>query len=139
MKTNFFLESTQNQRCFNVEFYQWINVDKWTLNQRVYHVDQLRDVISTYINIESTLSVWWKLVPKNSMLTTFILKRHIKSSIFCHSAHISYSWASPEIFLLFAQGKTELQTTPFPKNQSWENRLFFKIIKVFRECIKSWC
>ena len=54
-----FLESTQNQRCFNVEFYRWINVDKSTLNQRGYHVDRRRDVISTYINVESTLSVCW--------------------------------------------------------------------------------
>ena len=35
-----FLESTQNQRCFNVEFDWWINVDKSTLNQRRYHVDR---------------------------------------------------------------------------------------------------
>ena len=54
-----FLESTQNQRCFNVEFYRWINVDKSTLNQRGYHVDRRRDVISTYINVESTLIVCW--------------------------------------------------------------------------------
>ena len=59
MRTKLFLESTQNQRCFNVEFYRWINVDRSTLNQRGYHVDQRRDVISTYINAESTLSVCW--------------------------------------------------------------------------------
>ena len=52
-----FLESTQNQRCFNVEFYRWINVDKSTLNQRGYHVDRRRDVISTDINVEPMLSV----------------------------------------------------------------------------------
>ena len=57
MRTKLFLESTQNQRYFNVEFYRWINVDKSTLNQREYHVDQRRDVVSTYINVESTLSV----------------------------------------------------------------------------------
>ena len=57
------LKSTQNQRCFNVEFYRWINVDKSTLNQRGYHVDQRRDVISTYINVESTLSVCWEGYP----------------------------------------------------------------------------
>ena len=54
-----FLESTQNQRCFNVEFYGWINVDKSTLNQRGYQVDRRHNAISTYINLESTLSVCW--------------------------------------------------------------------------------
>ena len=54
-----FLESTQIQRCFNVDFYRWINIEKSTLNQRGYHVDRRRDVISTYINVESTLSVCW--------------------------------------------------------------------------------
>ena len=29
------------------------------MNQRGYHVDRLRDVISTYINVESTSSVCW--------------------------------------------------------------------------------
>ena len=41
--------------CFNVEFYRWINVDKSTLKQRGYHVDQRRDIISTYINVECLL------------------------------------------------------------------------------------
>ena len=59
IRTKLFLGSTQNQRCFNVEFYRWINVDKSTLNQRGYHVDRRRDVISTYTNVESTLSVCW--------------------------------------------------------------------------------
>ena len=54
MKTNFFSESTQNQRCFNV--------DKSTLNQRGYHVYQRRDVISTYFNVESTLRVFWGII-----------------------------------------------------------------------------
>ena len=48
-----------NQRCFNVEIYQQINVDKSTLNQRGYHVDRRPDVISTYINVKSTLSPCW--------------------------------------------------------------------------------
>ena len=52
-----FQESTQNLRCLNIEIDRWINVDKSTLNQRGYHVDQRRDVISTYINVESMLSV----------------------------------------------------------------------------------
>ena len=59
MRTKLFLESTQNQRYFNVEFYRWVNVDKSRLNQHPYHIDQLRDVISTYINVESTLIVCW--------------------------------------------------------------------------------
>ena len=59
MKTKLFLESTQNQRCFNVAFHRWINVDKSMLNQRGYHVDRHRDAISTYTNVESTLSVCW--------------------------------------------------------------------------------
>ena len=54
-----FLRSTQNQRCFNVEFDWWFNIGKSTLNQRGYHFDQRRDVISTYINVKSTLSVCW--------------------------------------------------------------------------------
>ena len=56
---NCFLELSQNQRCFNVEFYHWINVDKSMLNQRRYYVERLRDLISTYINVESTSSVCW--------------------------------------------------------------------------------
>ena len=64
-----FLESTQNQRCFNVEFYRWIKVDKSTLNQRGYHVDWPCDVISTYVNVESTLSVYWDAM----IILTFIL------------------------------------------------------------------
>ena len=56
-------KSTLFQRCFNVEFYRWINVDKSTLNQRGYHVDRCRDVISTYINVESTLSICWDSLP----------------------------------------------------------------------------
>ena len=59
MRTKLFLDSTQNQRCFNVEIYRRINVAKSTLNQRGYHVDRRRDVISTYINVESMLSVCW--------------------------------------------------------------------------------
>ena len=73
------LKSTQNQRCFNVEFYRWINVDKSTLNQRGYHVDQRRDVISTYINVESTLSVCWEGYPsegnQQSVNSFFIIKQ----------------------------------------------------------------
>ena len=64
MRTKLFLEPTQNQRCFNVEIYRRINVDKSTLNQRGYYVDRRRDVISTYINVQSTLSVCWVDVRK---------------------------------------------------------------------------
>ena len=56
MRTNFFFRVNQNQRCFNVELPRLISVDKSTLNQRGYHVDRRRDVISTHINVESTLS-----------------------------------------------------------------------------------
>ena len=62
MRTKLFLESTQNQRCFNVEIYRRINVDKSTLDQRGYHVDRRCDVISTYINVKSTLSVSWEVL-----------------------------------------------------------------------------
>ena len=55
MRTKLIFNSTQNQRYFNFELYRWINFDKSTLNQRVYHVDRRRDIISTYINVESTL------------------------------------------------------------------------------------
>ena len=63
-----FLGSIQNQRCFNVEIYRRINFDKSTLNQYGYHVDRRGDVISTYVNIESTLSVCWETVNKNAIL-----------------------------------------------------------------------
>ena len=69
-----FLESTQNQRCFNVEFYGWINVDKSTLNQRGYQVDRRHDVISTYINVESTLSVCWAVL-KSVVKVTDLFKK----------------------------------------------------------------
>ena len=32
IRPKLFLESTQNQRCFKVEFYWWVNLDKSTLN-----------------------------------------------------------------------------------------------------------
>ena len=64
MRTKLFLESTQNPRCFNIEIYRRINVDKSTLNQRGFYVDRRRDVISTYINVPSTLSVCWVNVRK---------------------------------------------------------------------------
>ena len=38
--------------------YRWSNVDKSTLNQRGYHIDRRHNVISTYISVESTLSVY---------------------------------------------------------------------------------
>ena len=75
MRTKLFLESTQNQRCFNVEIYRQINVDKSTLNQRGYYVDRRRDAISTYINVESTLSVCWVLT-RNKM--SEIKKKHFQ-------------------------------------------------------------
>ena len=67
-----FLELTQNERCFNVEFYQWINVEKSKLNQHGrrstcwINMDAAwrRDVISTYITVESTLSVCWDFLSK---------------------------------------------------------------------------
>ena len=73
MRTKLFLESTQNQRCFNVEIYRRINGYKWTLNQRGYHVDRRCDVIATYINVESTLSVCWvknKIISVNEIIKT---------------------------------------------------------------------
>ena len=60
MRTKLFLESTKKKR-FKVEIYPRINLDKSTLNQPGYHDDRRRDVISTYINVESTLSVCWEL------------------------------------------------------------------------------
>ena len=82
MRTKLFLESTQNQRCFNVEFYRWINVDK--LNQRVYHVDRRRHVLSTCINVESTLSVCWELFFKKGVLRHFakFTGKHLCQSTF---------------------------------------------------------
>ena len=43
VKDNSFLESNQNQRCFNVKFRRWFNVDKLTLFRRwntvIFNVD----------------------------------------------------------------------------------------------------
>ena len=72
-----FLESTQNKCCFNVEFYRQINFDKSTLNQHGIHVDYHRDVISIYINLESTLSVSWEMFVKMSILKIWV--RYLKN------------------------------------------------------------
>ena len=71
MKKKLFLDSTQNQCCLNVRFYRWINVGKSTLNQRGYHVDRRRDVISTYMNVESTLSLCLVWHSQNSLFRYF--------------------------------------------------------------------
>ena len=44
VKDNSFLESTQNQRCFNVKFPCWFNVDKLTLFRRWNTVGHLFNV-----------------------------------------------------------------------------------------------
>ena len=62
MRTKLFLESTQNQLCFDIESYHRINVDKSMLNQRGYQVNRRRDVISENINVESMLNVDWVFV-----------------------------------------------------------------------------
>ena len=59
---------------FNVEFDRGSNVDKSTLNQREYHVVRRRDVISTYIYVESTLSACWGTFPQISWLKMRISK-----------------------------------------------------------------
>ena len=79
MRTKLFLESTQNQRCFEDEFCRWINADKSTLNQPGYHVDQHRHVIWTYINIESTLSVCWVSLFQNITLKDNFLPKRISA------------------------------------------------------------
>ena len=85
MRTKLLLESTQNRRCFNVEIYRRINVDKSTLNQRGYQVDRRRNVISTYINVESTLSVCWER-SENVLLTLTVNYRNIvQKNKLCHS------------------------------------------------------
>ena len=60
IRTNLFLESTKNQRCFKVESYRWINVGKSKSNQRRYHVDNVAKLFQhiSYINVESTLNVF---------------------------------------------------------------------------------
>ena len=72
MRTKLFLESTQNQRCFNVKFRRWFNVDKLTLFRRwntvifstmigrfsFFKHDDMRTKLfleSTQINVVSTL------------------------------------------------------------------------------------
>ena len=60
IRTHLILETTQNQHCFSAKFYRWVNIEKSTLNQRGYHVDQRHNGISTYVNAESTLSVCWE-------------------------------------------------------------------------------
>ena len=131
MRIKLFLESTQNQHCFNVKFWRWFNVDKltffwrWnmvifstlilrfyffkhhnvktnlflestqnqssnksTFNQRRYHVDRRRDVISTYINVESMLNVCWVLVNRkmrcnNNSFSVCFIWNVVFPNIFC--------------------------------------------------------
>ena len=45
------------------------------LNQRGYYVDQRRDVISTYINVESTLSVCWAASNKSKSVSNKSISR----------------------------------------------------------------
>ena len=85
MRTKLLLESTQNQRCFNVEIYRRINVDKSTLNQRRYQVDRRRDVISTYINVESTLSVCWERSENVLLTLTVNYRKIVQKNKLCHS------------------------------------------------------
>ena len=85
MRTKLLLESTQNQRCFNVEIYRRINVDKSTLNQRGYQVDRRRDVISTYINVESTLSVCWERSENVLLTLTVNYRKIVQKNKLCHS------------------------------------------------------
>ena len=69
-KNKIIFKSTQIQRFFNVECYRWINVDKSTLNQRGYHVDQRRDVIYIYqpwINVECFLGCGWVFIYARSL------------------------------------------------------------------------
>ena len=61
IRTKMLYVLTQTQRCFNVNFQRWFNVDKMTSIQRWYHVDGRRNIILIYINTESTLSVRWVL------------------------------------------------------------------------------
>ena len=72
---------------FHVEFYRWINVDKSTLNQRGYHADRLRDVISTCINVESMLSEsmlsdCWDFTNAFQVFCTSTRKSHSKAFIY---------------------------------------------------------
>ena len=85
MRTKLLLESTQNQRCFNIEIYRRINVDKSTLNQRRYQVDRRRDVISTYINVESTLSVCWEKSENVLLILTVNYRKIVQKNKLCHS------------------------------------------------------
>ena len=108
-----FSESTQNQRCFNVEFYRWINVDKSTLNQRGYHVDRRHDVISTYINVESTLSVCWvelEIMKSSRIVNFYKIKQYNilicymatpKFNLLFSNVPFSKSSKSQKVFLLF--------------------------------------
>ena len=54
MRTKLFLESTQNQSCFNVEIYRRINVDKCWINVDI----TLTDVATLFQHI-STLNQRW--------------------------------------------------------------------------------
>ena len=102
MRTKLFLESTQNQRCFNIEIYRRINVDKSTLNQR-------RDVISTYINVEPTLSVCWvRLWAYNIKLAyivsaVFILKLKHKAHLFLVLLELTLSLYLFAVYLIISR------------------------------------
>ena len=102
-------------------FQRWIlstNIDKSTLNQRGYQVDRRHDVISTYINVESTLGVCWELISivnwifhlsdfLRSFMISFkydliLLKYSLTNSVlFYHRYfHIHYNCYSKNYFLL---------------------------------------
>ena len=56
---NCVLESTQNKRCFNVNFQRWFNIDKLTLFRHWINVDiALTDVATLFQHI-STLNQRW--------------------------------------------------------------------------------
>ena len=137
MRTKLFLESTQNQRCFNVEIYRRINVDKSTLNQRGYYVDRRRDVISTYINVESTLSVCWvRLWAYNIKLAyivsaVFIVKLKHKAHLFLVFLELTLSLYLFAVYLIISRIDFRIIET---KNISKKYHLVSYMILVKRPC-----
>ena len=78
VKDNSFLESTQNQRCFNVKFYWQIDVEstwisRWTTSRRYFNIYQ------RWINVECLLGNYiaynWCVIQR-----TVIFKKHLSTT-----------------------------------------------------------
>ena len=126
MRTKLFLESTQNRRCFNVEFYRWISVDRSTLNQPGYHVDRSRDVISTFINVESTLGVCW-VIP---VFHFSFLKWHQKLK---NDSKRNFLKKKMLLIIAFLKKKAASKNSLFWKSSCSEKVLYFEEVALLKK------